>query len=121
MVRGDCEPAASWDSSQRSLRSVPASRRCRTAVTAVIDLRDVSDVDSAGLAVLIEWLAQARARGTRLEFTNLPPALRSLAKLSGVEFLFPELPAESLQEPRCQPSCRPDRQAGRQADQSADP
>ena len=61
----------------------------------LIDLREVNDVDSAGLAVLIEWLAQARARGTRLEFTNLPPALRSLAKLSGVEFLFPELPAQS--------------------------
>jgi phospholipid transport system transporter-binding protein len=63
----------------------------------LIDLRDVGDVDSAGLAVLIEWLAQARARGTRLAYANLPPALRSLAKLSGVEFLFPELPAESPQ------------------------
>jgi phospholipid transport system transporter-binding protein len=71
------------------LAALPNGGDCR------IDLRDVSDVDSAGLAVLIEWLAQARARGTRLEFTNLPPALRSLATLSGVEFLFPELPAES--------------------------
>jgi phospholipid transport system transporter-binding protein len=78
------------------LAALPKGGEC------LIDLREVSDVDSAGLAVLIEWLAQARARGTRLVYTNLPPALRSLAKLSGVEFLFPELPAP--QSPAAAPS-----------------
>lgn len=79
---------------EAGLASLPTAGQC------VIDLREVSDVDSAGLAVLIEWLAQARARGAHLEFSNLPPPLRSLAKLSGVEFLFPEaldgpVPAQS--------------------------
>lgn len=66
------------------LSLLPQGGHCR------VDLGEIIDADSAGLAVLIEWLAQARARGTRLEYANLPSTLRSLAKLSGVEFLFPD-------------------------------
>ena len=50
---------------------------------AVIDLAGVKDSDSAGLALLIEWLSIARARAARkLRYENIPTQLHQLARLS---------------------------------------
>ena len=53
----------------------------------VIDLGAVSHADSAGLALLVDWLAAARAAGKELRFEGASPALRALARLSDVEEL----------------------------------
>ena len=53
----------------------------------VIELGAVAQADSAGLALLVDWLAAARAAGTSLRFEGLSPALRALARLSDVEDL----------------------------------
>lgn len=53
-----------------------------------LDLSSVPAVDSAGLALLIEWLARARAAGKRLRYTQAPGALLALARLSDVEALL---------------------------------
>ncbi|MBS0584102.1 MAG: STAS domain-containing protein [Proteobacteria bacterium] len=50
-----------------------------------VDLSELVDADSATLAVLIAWSAQARARGIALRYLNAPPALRNLAHLSDVD------------------------------------
>ena len=47
-----------------------------------IDLQQVSEIDSAGLALLIEWIKFARVHQTKLYFTNIPAQLTALAKLS---------------------------------------
>jgi phospholipid transport system transporter-binding protein len=52
------------------------------------DLSAVPAADSAGLALLIDWLAQARARRTKLHYAKPPEALRALARLSDVEPLI---------------------------------
>ncbi len=54
----------------------------------VIDLSAISRVDSAGLALLIDWLAWARAAGRVLRFAAPPAALLALARLSDVEALL---------------------------------
>ena len=54
-----------------------------------IDLSGVSDVDTATLSLLFEWMRQAEARGGRITFTNLPGNLASLATLYGVVDLIP--------------------------------
>jgi phospholipid transport system transporter-binding protein len=54
----------------------------------VIDLSAISRVDSAGLALLIDWLAWARAAGRVLRFASPPGALLALARLSDVEALL---------------------------------
>lgn len=60
----------------------------------VMELGAVTQVDSAGLALLVDWLAAARARDTALRFEGLSPALRALARLSDVEdLLAPGAPA----------------------------
>ncbi len=48
-----------------------------------IDLAEVGAVDSAGLALLLEWQAAAKAHGASLAFVNAPSDLRRLAVLSG--------------------------------------
>ena len=53
-----------------------------------VDLSGVPAADSAGLALLIDWLASARALGKTLRYRQLPPALASLARLSEVESLL---------------------------------
>jgi phospholipid transport system transporter-binding protein len=53
-----------------------------------IDLSAVARVDSASLALLIDWLAWARAVGRAMRFTALPAAMLALARLSDVEALL---------------------------------
>ena len=53
-----------------------------------LDLEAVSAVDSAGLALLIDWLAAARASACRLHYAKPAPTLLSLARLSEVEPLL---------------------------------
>ena len=47
-----------------------------------IDLQKISKIDSAGLALLIEWIKFAQAQQTELQFTNIPSQLTALANLS---------------------------------------
>jgi phospholipid transport system transporter-binding protein len=50
-----------------------------------IDLGGVTRVDSAGLALLLEWLRWGWAEGRTVRFTALPEKLLAIARLSGVE------------------------------------
>jgi phospholipid transport system transporter-binding protein len=50
---------------------------------------EVTEMDSALLALLLAWLREAKARSQRLEFTRLPDALRTIARLYGVDDLIP--------------------------------
>ena len=53
-----------------------------------MDLSQVSSGDSAGLAVLIEWLAAARARKVRLRYTSVPTQILAVARISDIEELL---------------------------------
>jgi phospholipid transport system transporter-binding protein len=56
---------------------------------ATVDLGEVAEMDSALIALLFAWLRDARARGQDLAFRNPPEALRTLARLYGVDGLLP--------------------------------
>ncbi len=63
--------------------------RIAAATTEVeFDLQGVSTSDSAGLALLVDWLAEARARHCALRYRQAPDALLALARLSDVESLI---------------------------------
>ena len=55
----------------------------------VVDLGEVSDIDSSLLAMLLAWLREAKNRQQELAFANVPDALQTIAKLYGVESLLP--------------------------------
>jgi phospholipid transport system transporter-binding protein len=54
-----------------------------------IDLTGVSDVDTAALSLLFEWMRRAAVRNCQLTFAHLPENLASLATLYGVLDLIP--------------------------------
>jgi phospholipid transport system transporter-binding protein len=53
-----------------------------------VDLSGVGDSDSAGLALLIEWLRLARQWNKKIHFANVPPQIEALARTSEVEDLI---------------------------------
>jgi len=50
-----------------------------------VDCRGITTSDSAGLAVLLDWLGTARHAGRALRYTHLPAGLAALARISEVE------------------------------------
>lgn len=59
----------------------------------LVDLKDVTHTDSAGLAFLIELLKQTKA--APLTFRNLPLQMQTLAAVSGVQDLLEVSPNAS--------------------------
>ena len=53
-----------------------------------LDLSAVTHVDSAGLALLLEWLRYGKQQSKVVRYQNLPTQLRSLAAISEVESLL---------------------------------
>lgn len=57
----------------------------KAASEVTIDLGRVSSTDSAGLALMIEWIKYSRHNRTHTVFKNIPEQLLNLAKLSGFD------------------------------------
>ena len=54
---------------------------------AVVDLSELTRGDSAGLSLLVEWMAAAQASGGLLRYTGLPENFARLARVAGLDFL----------------------------------
>jgi phospholipid transport system transporter-binding protein len=54
----------------------------------VIDCAGVTRADSAGLAVLLDWLAWGRRKSRPVRLENLPASLVAIAKISEVDGLL---------------------------------
>ncbi len=67
--------------------------------TLVLDLSRVERTDSAGLALLVEWLRQARRQSKDLRFQAIPQQLLAIAKASGVEAVLPLSDREAPSQP----------------------
>lgn len=52
------------------------------------DLKGVKHTDSAGLAVLLEWIDLGRRKGAAIKFLNIPASLLDIAQLSNAESLL---------------------------------
>ena len=55
----------------------------------LIDLSGVTSANSAGIALLLEWMDLAQARGVGLAFAGLPESIRRLAAISNLTALLP--------------------------------
>jgi phospholipid transport system transporter-binding protein len=53
-----------------------------------VDLSGVTEADSAGLALLIEWVRAARQSNRTIRFENVPAQITALARISEVEELL---------------------------------
>lgn len=55
----------------------------------LIDCQGIDHSDSAGLALLLEWLDQSRQAKGHIRFRHLPEALINIARVSNVTSLLP--------------------------------
>ncbi len=55
------------------------------AAKMVFDLAGITKADSAGLALLLEWLRLAGLNGVDLHYVNLPRQLLAMAHVAGVD------------------------------------
>ncbi|MBV8741857.1 MAG: STAS domain-containing protein [Sinobacteraceae bacterium] len=49
-----------------------------------VDCSGISASDSAGMAVLLDWLSAARRAGRSLQYQNLPVQVQAIARISDV-------------------------------------
>lgn len=61
------------------------------AESLVIDMAQVSHVDTATISLIFEWLRHAQAKKCDLRFANFPKNLLSLITLYGVVDLIPQV------------------------------
>jgi phospholipid transport system transporter-binding protein len=72
----------------RAARATGIAALSAAAGPVEIDCGAVNSADSAGLAVLLDWLAGARGTGRNLRYVKLPQDLTALARISEVEELL---------------------------------
>lgn len=54
-----------------------------------LDLGEVQRADSAGLALLMQWLRMGKEQGLEIRFRHLPEQLLAIARASDLERLIP--------------------------------
>ena len=69
-----------WEATGSLFAADPPSR---------IDLSGVSHSNSAGVALLAEWLRQARQRRWELVFVNVPAQMRAIIEVADLETVLP--------------------------------
>ena len=53
-----------------------------------VDLARVQRADSAGLALMVEWLRLARKAGRNLQFIQIPEQVREIIRVNGLSRAF---------------------------------
>ena len=81
-VRGPLDAETVTDLLERSEEAF------RGASSLEIDLGGVPEGDSAGLALLIEWIRLTRKQNQQIKYKNVPKQIAALARISQVEELL---------------------------------
>ena len=81
-------------SGELTFASVPALwKRCCSSFSErtelEIDLSDIQRADSAGLALLVECVRQARQTGKSIRFFNIPSQMLAIARVSSLDQILP--------------------------------
>ena len=87
VVTGELTFASARDARQLGVLILESSRADRI----VVDCSAVTRADSAGLAVLLDWLAWGRRKSRPVSLEKLPASLLAIARISEVDgMLLPE-------------------------------
>jgi phospholipid transport system transporter-binding protein len=84
VVTGELTFASARDARQLGVLVLESSRAARL----IIDCSGVTRADSAGLAVLLDWLAWGRRKSRPVTLENLPSSLLAIARISEVDGLL---------------------------------
>lgn len=66
-------------------KTIPSFDFLKKTNKIAIDLKKTENADSAGLALLLEWIKHSKRYNTKLVFKNIPYQLLTLATLSGLD------------------------------------
>ncbi|MGI9246360.1 MAG: STAS domain-containing protein [Steroidobacteraceae bacterium] len=84
--RLEASGAMSFDTAAQALQAglalIPRGQEC------TIELSRVTEADSAGLAVLVEWLATARNRQSSIRYEGIPAQILAFARISDLDQLL---------------------------------
>jgi phospholipid transport system transporter-binding protein len=61
-----------------------ASQQCLMQAKTVVDFKEVGNIDTAVISLILEWKRRAKRENSTLELANMPENLKSLAALYGV-------------------------------------
>ncbi len=84
VVTGELTFASARDARQLGLMVLESSSTGRI----VVDCSGVTRADSAGLAVLLDWLARGRRKSRAISLEHPPPSLLAIARISEVDELL---------------------------------
>ena len=84
VVTGELTFATAREARESGILALERSRAERI----VVDCAGVTRADSAGLAVLLDWLAWGRRKSRAVSLTNLPESLVAIARISEVDGLL---------------------------------
>ncbi len=59
------------------------------ASAVAVDLRGVERSDSAGVALLVDWMRKARLAQRDIRFLNMPSQMLNIARVSGLDAILP--------------------------------
>lgn len=54
-----------------------------------VDLSEVQRSDSAGVALLVEWMGEARRRAVRIRYLNMPAQMLAIARVTSLDQILP--------------------------------
>lgn len=87
VLRGELSFSTVTDLSRRSAELLWRAEQV------TLDLAGVTRTDSAGLALLVEWLRLAHRKGKVIQFRNIPPQMMAVAQVVGLDRLLPVTPS----------------------------
>ena len=76
----------SFNTAEQILRASEKLFQRRTRIGT--DLSAVTRTDSAGLALLLEWIGRAHQSGSEISFSTVPEKLRAIAETADVQQLL---------------------------------
>jgi phospholipid transport system transporter-binding protein len=74
-----------FDTVNRLLDQGRGAIRALSSDEAVLDLSAVTKSDSAGLALVVDWVRTAQQRGAQLQVVGMSPQLLDIARVSGLD------------------------------------
>jgi len=54
-----------------------------------VDLADVERSDSAGVALLVQWMREVRSQGKSITYLNIPSQMLAIARVSSLDTVLP--------------------------------
>lgn len=76
----------SFDTADRILKASEQAFQGHEDIS--VDMSRVTRADSAGLALLLEWKAQANIRAGQIRFSGVPDSIRAIAETTEVTHLI---------------------------------